>query len=92
MNTAPATASGIGNPWRENPWATSEKMLTTGQVARLIGLDRTSVWRLIQSKKIPATQTIDATGAHWRVPRWWVDEQVARRRRIQPIRRPTEKK
>lgn len=45
------------------------------QVGELLQLSRASVYRGIAEKKIPAVRF----GRSVRVPRWWVDEQLARR-------------
>lgn len=45
------------------------------QAAQLLQLSRSSVSRAIAAGRIPAVRF----GRSVRIPRWWVDEQVARR-------------
>ncbi len=60
----------------------SKRWLTTGQVARRLGLNPKTIRRRIYDGTIPAWQIAD--GSEWRIPGWWVDEQLAK---IAPIRR-----
>ena len=60
----------------------SGRWLTTGQVARRLGLNPKTIRRAIYEEKIPAWQIAD--GCEWRIPGRWVDEQLAK---IAPFRR-----
>ena len=56
--------------------------MTTGQVARRLGYSRKQVWRWCVDGKVPAVQIDD--GAEYRIPRWWLDERIAK---TAPIKR-----
>lgn len=47
-------------------------LLGVPEVARITGLDAKSIRKAVESQQIPALRI----GRVWRVPRWWVDEQL----------------
>jgi excisionase family DNA binding protein len=47
-------------------------LLGVPEVARITGLDEKSVRKAVEAQQIPALRI----GRVWRVPRWWVDEQL----------------
>lgn len=55
---------------------------TTGQVARRLGLHPETIRRRIEDHKVPAWRI--AEGCEWRIPKWWVEEQLER---VRPFRR-----
>ena len=50
------------------------KWYSTGQAARLLGRDPKTIRRWIYANKVPAHQIAD--GGEWRIPGWWIGEQL----------------
>lgn len=60
-------------PSVEKSERTSETaLLGVPDVARITGLDEKSVRKAVEAKQIPALRI----GRVWRIPRWWVNEQL----------------
>ena len=57
---------------------------STRQVAELLDVHIVTIRRRIWASQIPAHQI--ANSGPWRVPSWWVDEEMDKRR--EPVRRP----
>jgi excisionase family DNA binding protein len=60
-----------------------EKLLTTEQVARYLGVDKFTVYRLVTQKKIPAFRV----GSQWRFKKSIIEEWLMRNSNVRAARK-----